>query len=198
MAKTVIVTFMVADYKLGMAHAQCSIVKPIVFIGLMGAGKSRIGLELARALNRPFIDADQEIERAAGCTISEIFDRFGEASFRDGERRVIKRILQEEGACVLATGGGAVMNPDTAELIHHASLCIWLDTDMDVLVERTSRNDKRPLLAGGNARQILQDLYQQRKPVYDKTAHIRITGGETPVERITNEILERVSQWQKH
>lgn len=167
--------------------------KPICFIGLMGAGKTRIGYEVAKILNRPFIDADVEIEKAAGCSISDIFDRFGEGYFRDGEARVINRIVHEELSCVLATGGGAVMRAETATIIHDQTICVWLDTDIDILVERTSRNDKRPLLKQGDPRQILQDLHAQRGPTYQSTAHLHIQGREESAHKIAMHIIDKIA-----
>ena len=111
--------------------------RPISFVGLMGAGKSRIGHEVAKLMKKEFLDADHEIEQAAGLKISDIFEKYGEVYFRDGEARVIKRIVEEGGSVVFATGGGAVMRPETAQLIKDKTICVWLDTDLDVLVERT-------------------------------------------------------------
>lgn len=174
---------------------QSRLDKPISFIGLMGAGKTRIGLEVAKILEKPFLDADHEIEKAAGYSVAEIFERFGEASFRDGERRVIARIVEEERACVLATGGGAVMTDDTATVVAQQTVCVWLDTDIDVLVERTSRNDKRPLLKQGDPRAILLDLYEKRQPVYARVSHIRITGGENNARATALDIIEKIAAY---
>ena len=166
--------------------------QPIVMVGLMGAGKTRIGYELAQVMNWPFIDADAEIESAAGCTVSEIFERFGEENFRDGERRVIKRIIEDNQNCILATGGGAVMNAETAQLIKDQTFCIWLNTDIDVLVERTSRNDKRPLLRTGDPYKILTDLYDKRSPVYADVSHLEIKGQERSIRRMIKKILSAI------
>src|SRR5699024_3488565 len=110
----------------------------IVLVGLMGAGKSCIGRRLAARLNRYFVDADHEIEKAAGCSIPEIFERHGEAAFRDGERRVISRLLGAEQPHVIATGGGAYMDPTTREVISDRGIAIWLRADLEVLVRRTA------------------------------------------------------------
>ncbi len=139
--------------------------RTIALVGLMGVGKSTIGRRLAAALELPFRDADHEIEKAAGCSIAEIFAERGEEEFRAGERRVIARLL-EEGPHVLATGGGAFMNPKTRSLIKDRAISVWLKADLDVLVRRVSRKDTRPLLAGRDSRQVLQQLMNERYPVY--------------------------------
>ncbi|HEX2115672.1 MAG TPA: shikimate kinase, partial [Alphaproteobacteria bacterium] len=119
--------------------------RTIVMVGLMGAGKTSIGRRLAQRLGLAFVDADHEIEQAAGCTIEEIFERYGEAAFRDGERRIIQRLL-ERPPHVLATGGGAFMDPETRARIKEAGISVWLKADLDVLVRRVSRRNNRPLL----------------------------------------------------
>ncbi|PZQ44386.1 MAG: shikimate kinase [Micavibrio aeruginosavorus] len=145
---------------------EANLQKPIVMVGLMGAGKTKIGGLLAEALAIPFIDADAEIEKAAGCTIAEMFDRHGEPAFRDLERKVIARLLSNE-LKVIAPGGGAMMNAETAKLFEEKALVIWLKADLDTLVERTGRNSKRPLLKNGDPREILQGLMEIRYPVYE-------------------------------
>ncbi|PZO88876.1 MAG: shikimate kinase [Micavibrio aeruginosavorus] len=142
--------------------------KPVVMIGLMGAGKTKIGFLLAKALGLPFIDADNEIEKAAGMTIAEMFETHGEPAFRDLERAVMARLLSGD-MCVIATGGGAVMNDLTAALVWNKSLAVWLKADLDVLVERTGRSNKRPLLRNGDPREILGALMDRRYPVYAKS-----------------------------
>lgn len=139
--------------------------KPVVMIGLMGAGKSRIGRELAAELRLPFVDADTEIVEAAGCSISDIFELYGETAFRDVEKRVICRLL-DEGRQIIATGGGAFMNDDIRRAIKERGVSIWLRAELDVLVERTSRRDGRPLLENGDPEAILKGLMEQRYPVY--------------------------------
>jgi shikimate kinase len=139
--------------------------RTIALVGLMGVGKSTIGRKLAATLDLPFADADQEIEKAAGRSISEIFAEHGEEEFRAGERRVIARLLQGPPH-VLATGGGAFMNPQTRALIKEKATSVWLKADLDVLVRRCSRKDTRPLLAGKDARAVLQGLMRERYPVY--------------------------------
>ncbi|UCH75726.1 MAG: shikimate kinase [Rhodospirillales bacterium] len=140
--------------------------KPLVLVGLMGAGKSAVGRRLAARLNVPFIDADSEIEAAAGCSIEEIFARHGEPAFRDGERRVVARILETEPVHVLATGGGAFIDPDTRALIRERSISLWLRAELDVLFERVSRRSHRPLLKTADPRAKLAELMAQRYPIY--------------------------------
>ncbi len=139
--------------------------RTIALVGLMGAGKSCIGRLLAGALDLPFKDADKEIEAAAGCSVEDIFAAHGEAAFRDGERRVIARLLTEP-TMVLATGGGAFMDPETRALIHERATSVWLRADVDLLVRRTARRNNRPLLKRGDPREILKKLIDERYPVY--------------------------------
>lgn len=139
--------------------------KSVVLIGLMGAGKSCIGRRLAVRLGVPFVDADTEIEAAAGYTVAEIFARFGEAAFREGERRVMTRLL-EGPVQVIATGGGAFMDPTTRENILHGGISVWLRAGLELLVKRTAGRDHRPLLQQGNPTEILDRLMKQRYPVY--------------------------------
>jgi shikimate kinase len=139
--------------------------KTAVFVGLMGAGKTSIGRRLAQLLDLPFIDADREIEEAAGCSIVEIFARHGETEFREGERRVILRLL-DNPVHVLATGGGAFMDPITRQRIRERAISIWLRADLDLMFRRVSRRTDRPLLQVADPRAKLQELIEQRYPVY--------------------------------
>ena len=152
--------------------------RPITLIGLMGAGKSSIGKRLGDALGLPFVDADDEIVLAAGLSIPEIFERFGEAHFRDGERRVIARLIDGTPK-VIATGGGAFMNPETRDLILARTLAVWLDADIATLVERVRRRGGRPLLAGRDPGQVLRELAAVRCPVY-ALAPIRVASKAGP------------------
>jgi len=152
--------------------------KSIVLVGLMGAGKTAIGKRLAAHLRLPFLDADQEIERAAGSTIAEIFARHGEAAFRLGEKRVIQRLLAN-GPIVLAPGGGAFMDPETRALIRDRAVSIWLRCPLPVLLNRVQGRSHRPLLNGGNAAEILERLSLERAPIYAE-ADIIIDGSEDP------------------
>jgi len=166
--------------------------KAIVLVGLMGAGKSTIGKRLAARLKLPFVDADQEIERAAGQTITEIFERFGEPAFRDGERRVIARLIDGRRK-VIATGGGAFMQADTRRLILDRAVAVWLDADLDVLAERVARRDGRPLLKGRNARDVLGELAAVRNPVY-ALAPIHVRSQPLPHEATVDAILKVLPQ----
>lgn len=139
--------------------------KTVALVGLMGAGKSSIGRRLAQRLGLPFVDADTEIEAAAGATIEEIFQRHGEAAFRDGERRVIARLL-EQPAHVLATGGGAFMDSSTRALIRARAISVWLRADIELLLSRVARRSNRPLLKKGDPRAVLEQLIAERYPIY--------------------------------
>ena len=139
--------------------------RTIALVGMMGAGKSSVGRRLATRLGVPFRDADSEIEAAAGCTISEIFERFGEAEFRKGERRVIGRLLAEPPH-VLATGGGAFITDKTRAAIKVQGFSVWLKAPLDLLVSRVQRRETRPLLKDGDPREILGRLLAEREPIY--------------------------------
>jgi shikimate kinase len=139
--------------------------RSIVLVGMMGVGKTSIGRKLAERLGLPFADADEEIEKAADLSVSEIFERFGEAYFRDGERRVITRLI-EGSPKVIATGGGAFIDDETRALILSQTHSIWLNADIDVLVERVSRRNHRPLLVGRDPREVLIALSKTRSPIY--------------------------------
>ena len=152
--------------------------RTIALVGMMGAGKSAVGKRLAARLGVEFRDADGEIEQAAGCSISEIFDRYGENAFREGERKVIARLLHEPPH-VLATGGGAFIHETTrAEIAAHA-ISVWLNVPLDILVARVGRRDSRPLLRNGDLREIMERLLAERGPIY-ATADIRIDGEDGP------------------
>ena len=161
--------------------------RSIVMIGLMGAGKTSIGKRLAARLDMPFSDADQEIEKAAGKTINEIFSENGEAYFRDGERRVIARLLRD-GPKVLATGGGAFMNTETRARIAASSFSIWLRADIDTLMARVSRRDNRPLLKADNPRAVMERLIADRYPIY-ALADLTIDSRDVPHDVMVEEIL---------
>ncbi len=154
--------------------------RSIVLVGLMGAGKTCVGRKLATRLGLPFLDADAEIEAAADCTISEIFEKYGEAYFRDGERRVIARLLSGS-PCVLATGGGAFMDPLTRDEIAARGWSVWIQADLDLLVRRTARKTHRPLLRQGDPRAILAGLKQDRDPIYAQ-ADIKVESSDRPAE----------------
>lgn len=161
--------------------------RSVVLVGMMGAGKSSIGRRLAGRLGVPFIDADTEIENAAGMTIADIFARHGEPYFRAGEARVIARLL-EQGPQVLATGGGAVMDAQTRALIHDKSLSIWLKADLDVLLRRTRRRGERPLV------DRIKDLLPQREPLYAQ-ADMTVQSRDEPHETIVDEIIAAMPRY---
>jgi shikimate kinase len=164
--------------------------KPIVLVGLMGVGKSTVGRRLAARMRLPFVDADNEIERAAGMTIAEMFERFGEGHFRDGERRVIARLIDGTPK-VIATGGGAFINAETRALILEHGLAIWLDASPAVLAERVGRRDHRPLLRGKDAKAVLTELAAARNPIY-AMAPVHIVSQKAPHEATVNAILEAI------
>jgi len=161
--------------------------RTIVLVGLMGAGKSKIGRRLAARLNLPFFDSDHEIEIAAGESIEEIFANRGERVFRDGERRVIARLLAQP-VHVLATGGGAFMDETTRGVIERRGVSLWLRADLDVLVSRVSRRSNRPLLKSGDARAILGELIEKRHPVYAESDVIVDSSEGSPELTVTRAI----------
>jgi shikimate kinase len=161
--------------------------KPIVLVGLMGAGKTTVGRRLAARLHLPFTDADDEIELAAGLSISEMFARFGEPAFRDGERRVIARLMSGP-IQVIATGGGAFVDPSTQALILAQGIAVWLQADVDLLVERTARRGGRPLLTTGDPHTILTDLLTARSPAY-KQAPIHVRSDRGPHDQSVEAII---------
>ena len=167
--------------------------RTIVLIGLMGAGKSCIGRRLATLLGLKFVDADTEIERAADCTIEEIFERHGEAAFRDGERRVIERLLGQ-AVQVLATGGGSFMDPRTRAAIHERAISVWLRADLDLLLKRTGRRNNRPLLQRGDPRGILEGLMAERYPVYGE-ANIVVDSVDGPPEVTVERVRAAVEDY---
>jgi shikimate kinase len=161
--------------------------RTIVLVGLMGAGKTRIGRRVAARLRLPFFDSDRVIEAAAGETIEEIFANRGEAVFRDGERRVILRLLGEP-VHVLATGGGAFMDPLTRAAIAKRGVSVWLRADLDVLTARVARRTDRPLLKAGDPRDILAVLIERRHPVYGEADIVVDSGGDSPESTATRVI----------
>ena len=166
--------------------------QPIVLVGLMGVGKTTIGRRLAARLRLPFVDADEEIERAAALSVAEIFERYGEGHFRDGERRVIARLM--DGAPkVIATGGGAFVNEDTRRLMLASSLVVWLDADPQVLVGRVKRRDTRPLLRGRDPAAVLAELAAVRNPIYAQ-AHLRVSSQQAPHEATVSAILRAIGR----
>ena len=160
--------------------------RSIVLVGMMGAGKSSVGRRLAARLGLAFVDADAEIESAAGMTIAEIFAKHGEADFRSGEKRVIARLL-DSGPQVLATGGGAIMDQNTRDLIHIRGISVWLKADLDVLVKRTKRRNDRPLA------DKMKDLLPLREPVY-ALSDIVVQSRDEPHDNIVDEIIAKLAK----
>jgi shikimate kinase len=161
--------------------------KTLVLIGMMGAGKTSVGKRLAAVLGVPFRDADVEIEAAAGCTVNEIFERYGEPEFRAGERRVIARLL-DDPPHVLATGGGAIIDPETRARIKERGISVWLKADLDLLLDRVTRKDTRPLLRNTDSRATLERLLKQREPLYAQ-ADITVESDAGPHEMVVKRIL---------
>lgn len=167
----------------------------VVLVGLMGAGKSTVGRRLAKSLGVEFRDSDDEIAQAAGCSIPDIFRTYGEAMFRDLEQRVIERLLREERPLVLATGGGAWMNPHLRQMIIEKAISIWLRADIEVLLDRVARRNTRPLLANGDKREILSRLMNERYPFY-KEATITIDSNRDHHENVVGLVLEALESRQ--
>ncbi|MEM9502185.1 MAG: shikimate kinase [Pseudomonadota bacterium] len=167
--------------------------RPIVLVGLMGVGKSTVGRRLAAMLNRGFVDADDAIEDAAQRNIAEIFEEFGEAYFRDGERRVIARLIDERPG-VIATGGGAFVDPETRALILDKAIAVWIDCDVETLVERTSRRNTRPLLRKGNPTAILTQLSNERRDFYAQ-AQVRVVSEDGPHADTACAIMRAIEGW---
>ena len=160
------------------AHTLHPLSRTIALVGLPGAGKSAIGRRLAQRLGVAFVDADQRIEEAAGLTIPEIFERWGEPFFRDRERQIIARLLRDPPH-VLATGGGAFVSDETRRLIGEHAISLWLDADLDLLLARTARRNHRPLLKTGDPRTILSRLMEERAPAYAQ-ADLRVESRDVP------------------
>ena len=166
--------------------------RTVVLVGLMGAGKTSVGKRLAESLGVPFCDSDDEIELAAGMSIPEIFASLGEAAFRAGERRVIARLLDLPPR-ILATGGGAFMNPETRALIAQKAVSVWIRADLATLVERTARRTDRPLLNSGNPREILARLMEERHPVYAEAEITVDSAAGCPHETVVADIRAALS-----
>jgi shikimate kinase len=170
-----------------------SLPRTVALVGLMGAGKTAIGKRLAARLGLPFVDADDEIERAAGFTISEIFERYGEAEFRAGERRVIARLLDGPRQ-VISTGGGAYMDRETRTLLRERAITVWLRADLDVLYERVRKRAHRPLLRQGNPRDVLARLMAERHPVYAE-ADLVIDSTAQPADITTEQVIDALGHF---
>ncbi|MBB3953481.1 shikimate kinase [Novosphingobium sediminicola] len=196
-----------------LAAVLAHIDRPIVLVGMMGVGKTSLGRRLAALLGVPFVDADDEIEKAAHMPIPDIFATYGEAFFREGERRVIARLLGENtpgdaikglklphagngkaGLKVLSTGGGAFVNDATRELILARGIAVWLDAELETLVDRTARKGNRPLLKTGNPREILSNLKSSREPFYSQ-APIKVMSGNVPHSRTLASLMVSLDEW---
>ena len=167
--------------------------RPIALVGLMGAGKTTIGRRLAQALDLRFVDADLEIERAAGMRIEDIFAKHGEVDFRRGERLVIARLMNE-GPMVLATGGGAFIDPETRALMREKAISIWLKAPLDVLMRRVERRDDRPLLKTEDPRAVMQALMDKRYPIYAE-AEITVDSINAPHAAVAANVLSALRQY---
>jgi shikimate kinase len=166
--------------------------RPIVLVGMMGAGKTTVGRRLANRLGRHFIDSDEEVEKAAGMSIEDIFKSHGEADFRAGEVKVIARLLKEEGL-VLGTGGGAFINPDTRALVKATAISVWIKADFDLLFARVSRRANRPLLKTANPRETLKKLIEVRYPVYAE-ADVTIVSRDIPQDQVASDVIDALLQ----
>ena len=168
--------------------------RTIVLVGMPGAGKTSVGRRLAAALGIPFRDADIEIEAAAGCTIRDIFELFGEEAFRAGERKVLARLLRDSPH-VLATGGGAFMDAGTRAKIKDRGISVWLKADLPLLLERVSRKDHRPLLQTADRRAAMERLLREREPIY-ALADITVQSDEGPQDAVVKRILAALKEWE--
>jgi shikimate kinase len=164
--------------------------KPLVLVGMMGAGKTTVGRRLAARLNRQFLDSDEEIEKAAQMTIPEIFEQRGEPEFRAGETRVIARVLKDQGV-VLATGGGAFVNVETRALVKTEAISVWLKAEVDILFERVSRRSNRPLLKTANPRATLEKLIEDRYPIYAE-ADVTVVSRDVPQDVVAGDVIDAV------
>ena len=167
--------------------------RPLVLVGLMGVGKSTVGRRLARRLGLPFVDSDSEIEGAAGFPAAEVFERYGEQDFRDGERRLVARLLEGE-VRVIATGGGAYVDPGTRKLLNERAITVWLDAPIDILTERTSRRDTRAQLRNGDPKSVLERLAKERRPSYSE-AHIHVKSGSGAHKDVVDAIVSALESY---
>lgn len=187
-----------------MAEDRISILKPdrneapwanrtVTLVGLMGAGKSTVGRRLANRLGRVFYDSDNEIEKAAGQSVTDIFSMHGEEEFRRGEHSVLKRLLDEEPH-ILATGGGAFLNPDTRALMREKSVTIWLNADLETLWKRVSRRNHRPLLRRPDAKEVLSNLFEERRSIYE-LADLTVQSVDGPHSKTVTAIIKALETW---
>ena len=167
--------------------------RPVVLVGLMGVGKSTVGRRLAKRLGVPFVDSDSAIEDAAGFSPAEIFERYGEQDFRDGERRLVARLVEGE-IRVIATGGGAYVDPKTRELLNDRAITVWLDAPVDILADRTSRRDTRAQLRQGDPKVTLARLSEERRPSYSQ-AHIHVRSGDGAHKDVVDAIVAALEEF---
>ena len=167
--------------------------RTVALVGLMGAGKSTVGRRLAERLGRPFFDSDHEIEKAAGLAVSDIFALHGEAEFRRGEHQVLKRLLNGPPH-VLATGGGAYLDPQTRQLMRDKAITIWLNADLETLWKRVSRRNHRPLLRRPDAKEVLSNLFDQRRPIYE-LADLTVASVDGPHSKTVTAIIKALESW---
>ena len=167
--------------------------RPVVLVGLMGVGKSTVGRRLAKRLGVPFVDSDAEIEGAAGLSAAEVFERYGEHDFRDGERRLVARLVDGD-VRVIATGGGAYVDSRTRQLLNERAITVWLDAPLDVLAERTSRRDTRAQLRNGDPKSTLQRLANERRPSYEE-AHIHVKSGNGAHKDVVEAIVQALDRF---
>ena len=187
-----------------MAEDRTSILKPdrneapwagrtVALVGLMGAGKSTVGRRLAERLGRSFYDSDNEIEKAAGLSVADIFSLHGEDEFRRGEHQVLKRLL-DETPHVLATGGGAYLNPETRKLMREKAVTIWLNADLETLWKRVSRRNHRPLLRRPDAKEVLSNLFDERRSIY-QLADLTVHSVDGPHSKTVTAIIKALESW---
>lgn len=174
----------------GASPAPGRLQRTIALVGLMGVGKSTVGRKLAEMLRAPFVDSDEEIEKAAGLSVQEIFERHGEPEFRRGERRVIERLLNGP-PIVLATGGGAYIDPETRALMKEKATTVWLRADLNLVWKRVNRRDTRPLLKRDNPRQVLADLNAARSPIYAE-ADVVVDSDDAPASEAARAVLQKL------
>lgn len=167
--------------------------RPLVLVGLMGVGKSTVGRRLAKRLGLPFVDSDAAIEDAAGYSAAEVFERFGESDFRDGERRLVARLVEGD-IRVIATGGGAFVDPRTRKLLNERAITVWLDAPVDILAERTSRRDTRAQLRNGDPKATLERLSEERRPSYEE-AHIHVKSGDGAHKDVVDSIVAALQDY---
>ncbi|NQY96306.1 MAG: shikimate kinase [Henriciella sp.] len=167
--------------------------RTVALVGLMGAGKSTVGRRLATKLGRPFIDSDDEIEKAAGLSVADIFALHGEEEFRRVEHKVLERLLSEPPQ-VLATGGGAYLNPHTREMMRKNAVTVWLNADLETLWKRVSRRNHRPLLRRPDAKQVLASLFDERRPIYE-LADLTVHSVDGPQSKTVTSIIKALETW---